>query len=292
MTTGLPFSPRHDTLVVMTEIAFETFRSTDGLLAYRDEGPRDGEVLVLLHSVFVDSTQFDNLIPGLTALGHRVIAPDARGHGRSANASRPFRQADDLADLLRHLGLRQVVLVGVSMGAMIGIDTAVAHPGLVRALVVSGRGLGEPDLTDAWSAAVAERQAAAMAGGDVEGYLDGFVEWIAGPKRGVDEVDPAIVAQVRATALHTLMKHTPDEPDHRVPVEDLANRARGITVPVLAVDGALDVPALLDTVTALMDVVPDGRTIRLEDAGHYTTMERPREFTRILTDFLRDIDAP
>ncbi|GAA4986840.1 alpha/beta hydrolase [Kitasatospora paranensis] len=271
------------------EIAFETFRSTDGLLAYRDEGPRDGEVLVLLHSVFVDSTQFDNLIPGLTALGHRVIAPDARGHGRSANASGPFRQADDLADLLRHLGLRQVVLVGVSMGALIGIDTAVAHPELVRALVVSGRGLGEPDLTDPWSAAVAGRQGAAMAGGDVHGYLDGFVEWIAGPERGVDEVDPAVVAQVRAMALNTLMKHTPDEPDHRVPVEDLASRARGIAVPVLAVNGAFEVPALLDTVTALMDIVPDGRTASLDGAGHYTTMEQPQGFTRILVDFLREI---
>lgn len=132
----------------MNEILFETFQSTDGLLTYRDEGPRDGEALVLLHSVFADSTQFDTLIPGLTALGYRVIAPDARGHGRSANAAKPFRQADDLADLLRNLGLRQVVLVGVSMGGMIGVDTAVEHPELVRALVVSGRGLGEPDLTD------------------------------------------------------------------------------------------------------------------------------------------------
>ncbi|MFD9123593.1 alpha/beta fold hydrolase [Kitasatospora sp. NPDC059571] len=275
----------------MTETAYASFRSADGLLAYRDEGPRDGEVLVLLHSVFVDSTQFDNLIPGLTALGHRVIAPDARGHGRSANASRPFRQADDLADLLRHLGLRRAVLVGVSMGAMIAVDTAVEHPELVRALVVSGRGLGEPVLTDPWSAAVAERQGAAMAAGDLPGYLDGFTEWIAGPRRSLGDIDPAIVAQVREMALRTMMKHTPDEPDHRIPVEDLASRAKDIAVPVLAVNGALDAPGLLDTVTALMDTVPDGRTTLMDGTGHYPTMERPEEFTRILTGFLREIGA-
>ena len=275
----------------MNEIAFETFQSADGLLTYRDDGPRDGEVLVLLHSVYVDSTQFDNLIPGLTALGYRVIAPDARGHGRSANASKPFRQADDLADLLRHLGLRQVALVGVSMGGMIGVDTAVEYPELVRALVVSGRGLGEPDLTDAWPAAIAERQRTALAGGDLSGYLDGFVQWIAGPVRGLDEVDPAIVAHVREMALRTLMKHTPDEPDHRVPVEDVASRAKDITVPVLAIDGALDMPGLLDTVTALMEAVPNGRSTQLDGAAHYTTMEQPEEFTRILMDFLREVNA-
>ncbi|WP_406341263.1 alpha/beta fold hydrolase [Streptomyces sp. NBC_00648] len=273
----------------MNEILFETFQSTDGLLTYRDEGPRDGEVLVLLHSVFADSTQFDTLIPGLTALGYRVIAPDARGHGRSANATKPFRQADDLADLLRNLGLRQVVLVGVSMGGMIGVDTAVEHPELVRALVVSGRGLGEPDLTDPWSAAVAERQHTALAGGDLPGYLDGFLEWIAGPRRSLDEIDPAIVAHVREMATRTLMKHTPDEPDHLVPVEDLASRAKDIAIPVLAINGALDVPGLLDTVAALMDAVPHGRSTELDGAGHYTTMERPEEFTRVLVDFLREV---
>ncbi|MEZ0065948.1 pimeloyl-ACP methyl ester carboxylesterase [Streptacidiphilus sp. MAP12-20] len=271
----------------MTEIAY--FESQDGPLAYIDAGPRDGRALVLLHSVFVDGTQFDNLIPGLVAAGYRVIAPDARGHGRSANASRPFRQADDLADLLRHLGLDQVVLVGVSMGALIGVDAAVEYPELVRALVVSGRGLCEPDLSDAWSARVAARQGAAMASGDLAGYLDGFLEWIAGPERGLDEVDPAIVAQVREMALRTLMKHTPDEPDHRVPVEELATRAKEIAVPVLAVNGALDAPGLLATADDLIRTVPNGRTVLLEGVGHYTTMEAPAEFARVLEGFLGEV---
>ncbi|MFJ5923205.1 alpha/beta fold hydrolase [Kitasatospora sp. NPDC092948] len=275
----------------MIDSGSKTFQSSDGLLAYRDEGPREAETLVLLHSVFVDHTQFDNLIPGLVELGHRVVAPDARGHGWSANASGPFRNADDLAELLRHLGLRQVTLVGVSMGATIAVDTAVEHPELVRALVVSGRGLGEPDLTDAWSVRTAEQQAAALAGGDLPGYLDGFVQWIAGPTRSLDEIDPAIVAHVREMALRTLMKHTPDEPDHRIPVENLAARAKEIAVPVLAINGALDAPALLATADALIRTVPNGRTVLLPDVGHYTTQEAPQEFTRALVAFLREIDA-
>ncbi|MFC1415623.1 alpha/beta fold hydrolase [Streptacidiphilus cavernicola] len=278
--------------------ALSIFESQDGPLAYRDAGPRDADaaadapaVLVLLHSGFVDHTQFDNLIPGLTALGYRVIAPDARGHGRSANASRPFRPTDDLAALLRHLGLRQVVLVGVSMGAMTGVDTAIEHPDLVRALVVSGRGLGEPDLDDAWAAALHQRQFDALAAGDIQGYLDHFVQWIAGPRRPLADVDPAIVAHVREMALCTLAKHTPDEPNHVVPVEDVPGRAKGIRVPVLAVNGALDAPGVLATTDHLIRTVPNGRTVLLDGAAHYTTQEAPEQFTRALLAFLRSVDA-
>ncbi|SEK34219.1 alpha/beta fold hydrolase [Streptacidiphilus jiangxiensis] len=273
----------------MTEIAY--FESQDGLLAYRDAGPRDGRALVLLHTGFTDSSQFENLIPGLVALGHRVVAPDARGHGLSANATRAFRQTDDLAALLAHLGLRQVVLVGISMGALIAVDTAVEHPELVRALVVSGRGLGEPDLGDPWAASVAEKQVSALAAGDLDGYFDGFLQWIPGDRRSLDEIDPAITAQVRAMALRTMLKHTPDEPNHAVPVADLAIRAKEIAVPVLAINGGYDVPGIRATADELIRVVPNGRTVLLEEAGHYTTMEAPAEFTRVLADFLAGIDA-
>jgi pimeloyl-ACP methyl ester carboxylesterase len=272
----------------MTELAY--FASQDGSLAYRDVGPRDGEALVLLHTGFVDSTQFDNLIPGLTALGYRVIAPDARGHGQSANATRAFRQTDDLADLLAHLGLRQVVLAGVSMGAMIAIDTALEHPELVRALVVSGRGVGDADLTDPWAARLHEAQFTALAAGDLKAWTDAFVQWAAGPDRDLADVDPAIVGWLREASLRTLLKHTPDEPNHAVPVRDVDTRVKDIAVPVLAINGAADAPGILATVEAFMSAVPHGRTVMLDGVGHYTTMEAPTEFTRVLTEFLRELD--
>ncbi|MER6075242.1 alpha/beta hydrolase [Streptomyces sp. NPDC001817] len=271
---------------------FDTYASEDGLLAYRDAGPRDGRPVVLLHSGFADHTQFENLIPGLAAAGVRVIAPDARGHGFSANASKPFRQADDLAALLQHLDRgTPAILVGVSMGGLIAIDTAIEYPELVGALVVSGRGIGEPDLSDPWSAANQEARANALAAGDIPGWLESIAQWVPGPSRALDDVDPAIVRHVREMAMRTLMKHTPDEPNHCVPVEDVASRAKDITVPVLAINGALDTRGCLNTVTALMEAVPNGRIKQLDGAAHYTTMEQPEEFTRILLDFLQEIYA-
>ncbi|MFD9402868.1 alpha/beta fold hydrolase [Streptomyces sp. NPDC060011] len=270
--------------------AFDTFASEDGLLAYRDEGPRSGRPLVLLHAGFADHTEFDNLVPRLVEHGYRVVAPDARGHGWSANASRPFRQTDDLAALLDHLDLAApAVLVGVSMGALIAIDTALEHPSLVAALVVSGRGLGEPRMEDPWSAARQEAQAKALAVGDISGWLDGLAHWAAGPSRTLEDLDAGVVRHLREMATRTLGKHTPDEPDRTVAVSDVPARAEGIAVPVLAVNGTLDAPACLETVTALMGAVPHGRTVAIEGAGHHASLECPERFARVLVDFLDEV---
>ncbi|WP_143673523.1 alpha/beta fold hydrolase, partial [Streptomyces griseiscabiei] len=88
-----------------SQVLTRTFQSDDGPLAYLDTGQESGRKagpgtpLVLLHGGFTDHRMWRDLVPALVAAGHRVIAPDARGHGASANASRPFRLTDDLAAL-------------------------------------------------------------------------------------------------------------------------------------------------------------------------------------------------
>ncbi|MBF9067468.1 alpha/beta fold hydrolase [Streptacidiphilus fuscans] len=287
--TETPLSSATSDASPRTAVDTHSFDSGDGDLVYRDSGPRDGQLVVLLHTGFVDRTQYDNLVPGLAAQGYRVVVPDARGHGDSANASRPFRFTDDLAALLRHLDAVPAVLVGVSMGAMIASDTALEHPELVRALVMSGYGLGDHDADDPWFAERAAAQNDALWRGDIPAWLDVFLDWIPGPDRALADIDPEIPRQVREMAIRTLMKHTPDEPDHAVPVTGKEQRARELTVPVLAVNGAFDCAGVLRSVARTVAAVPDARAVDLADAGHYTTMERPEEFTRILVDFLRTL---
>ncbi|MEW2399618.1 alpha/beta hydrolase [Streptomyces sp. NPDC046862] len=262
-----------------------TFPSGDGPLAYRDTGGA-GPPLVLLHGGFTDHRMWDDVVP-LLAVGHRVIAPDARGHGVSGNASRPFRFADDLAALLRHLDVGPAVLVGMSMGAAVAVDTALEHPGLVRALAVSGAGTSEPEYRDPWTRDFGARRQAALEAGDVEGWVDVSVSAVAGPHRTLDEVDPDVVRRVRDMLRGTITKHTPDEPDWSVPVTDTWARAAGITVPVLAVNGALDAPDLIAMADRLVDIVAgESRTTAIEGAAHYANMERADTFTKILLEWL------
>ncbi|WP_067685785.1 alpha/beta fold hydrolase [Nocardia jejuensis] len=79
-------------------------------------------------------------VADLLAAEYTVLTHDPRGHGKSvlndpAKESTPELRADDLANLLTHLGLGPAVVVGSSGGAITGLALAIAHPELVQTLV-------------------------------------------------------------------------------------------------------------------------------------------------------------
>ncbi|MCF1593690.1 alpha/beta fold hydrolase [Streptomyces muensis] len=271
-------------MTVASDLSY--FASADGDLAYRDTGT--GDLVVLVHSGYVDHRVFDDQIPALAA-HHRVVAVDVRGHGFSANASRPFRWSDDLADLLRHLDAGPAVLVGLCMGAAVVTDTALEHPELVRALVVSGAGASEFEFTDPATLEHVNEAARLLGAADVKGWLDHFAKGVAGPHRTVDEVAPDVVRRLLDMCANTLAKHTPDEPQWLVPLTDTWSRLPKVGVPVLAVHGALDAPDSIAMAERVARTVPDGRSVTVQGVGHYPNMENPEVFNGILADFLRTL---
>ncbi|WP_030871596.1 alpha/beta fold hydrolase [Streptomyces sp. NRRL S-37] len=264
------------------------FPSADGDLAYLDTG--SGDPVVLLHSGFADHRVFDAQIPALAA-GYRVIAPDVRGHGASANATTPFRWADDLAALLRHLDTGPAVLVGVSMGGAIATDTVLEYPELVRAVVACGAATSDFRYTDPWVRQVLAEQAAALGAGDVEGWLTAFLRYVPGEHRTAAGIDPDILGRLRGMALGTLAKHTPDEEDHHVPMTGTWARVPKVDVPVLTVNGALDAPDLIAEAERFARTVRDGRSVIVDGTAHYPNLERPEELNKILLDFLGSLRA-
>ena len=105
---------------------------------YEIHGPADGVPLVLLHGggSTIDVT-FGRILP-ILARGRRVIAVEEQGHGRTTDRDAPVRfetSADDVAALLRHLGVAQADLFGFSNGASVALQVAIRHPALVRKLV-------------------------------------------------------------------------------------------------------------------------------------------------------------
>jgi pimeloyl-ACP methyl ester carboxylesterase len=101
----------------------------------------EGPPVVLLHGLTATRRY---VVMGSTALqrgGHRVIAYDARGHGRSGPAGSPddygYDQLSlDLEAVLDHFDIAQAVLAGASMGAHTLLSMALAHPERVGGLVV------------------------------------------------------------------------------------------------------------------------------------------------------------
>ena len=126
-----------------TSQQFESFDGTP--IVYDDEG--DGTTVLLLHGFAADvdaNWRRPGVIDVLLAAGHRVVAPDARGHGRSGKPHEPERYAGgamarDVVALLDHLRVESCAVVGYSMGALTALRLAPDEP-RVRRLVLGGIG--------------------------------------------------------------------------------------------------------------------------------------------------------
>jgi len=119
---------------------------------YLDEGPTDAaETVLLLHGEPSWSYLYRTMVPVLVAAGHRVVAPDLVGFGRS---DKPADRADytyarhvewmDQA-LFGALGLREVTLVGQDWGGLIGLRLVGEHPERFARVVAANTGLPTGD---------------------------------------------------------------------------------------------------------------------------------------------------
>jgi pimeloyl-ACP methyl ester carboxylesterase len=107
-----------------------------------------GEPLVLVHGGLGSTGMFGDLLPALAA-DRQVIAVDLQAHGRTADIDRPLRyevMGDDIAALIRHLGLAGTDLMGYSLGGGVALRAAIQHPELVRKLVL----VSTPFSQDGW----------------------------------------------------------------------------------------------------------------------------------------------
>jgi pimeloyl-ACP methyl ester carboxylesterase len=98
----------------------------------------EGEPLILLHGGFGSVEMFGPNV-GLLAAGRRVIGVDLQSHGRSPATDRPMRfetMADDIAALIRGLGLERAAIMGFSLGGAVGLRTAIQHPDVVERLIL------------------------------------------------------------------------------------------------------------------------------------------------------------
>jgi len=98
-----------------------------------------GQPLVVLPGSFWTIEAMGELVREL-ALSRRVIAVELQGHGHTADIDRPLSfesLADDIAALIRHLGLAQADLFGYSLGGGVALQTAIRHPEVVRKLALA-----------------------------------------------------------------------------------------------------------------------------------------------------------
>jgi len=132
----------------LPDFPFEAhYKEVDGYrMHYVDVGPRDADPILLLHGEPTWSYLYRYMIPPLVAAGHRVIAPDLIGFGKS---DKPMSMdvhtykfhVDAIANLLKQLNAQNITLFCQDWGGLIGLRVAAENESRFARIVVANTGL-------------------------------------------------------------------------------------------------------------------------------------------------------
>jgi 3-oxoadipate enol-lactonase len=253
-------------------------------IRYLDAGPRSAPAIVLLHSLGTDHRLWQAQV-GPLAGDYRVIAPDSRGHGRSAWAG-PLTVQDwvrDLDRVLDHAGVRRPVLAGVSLGGVQALAFAASRPGQVRALIVADS-FAELDAGTAQA-----KTSTFVTKARTEG-MAGFAEWYLASTFTVDPLPPAAEAVRDAiSGMDPKAFVASTEACFGVRLSDALGR---IQAPTLVLWGDRDAKTPRELSEFIATGIAGAEFGVVPDAGHLANTENPGEFTRLVTGFLGRVDAP
>jgi haloalkane dehalogenase len=262
---------------------------------YVDEGPPASAPVLMLHGEPSWSYLYRKMIPVIAAAGHRAVAPDLAGFGRS---DKPARRedytyqfhVDVMTGLIESLDLREITLVGQDWGGLIGLRIAAEHPDRFARIVVANTGLPTGD----------------------QPMTEGFMRWreysqtvenfhVGGIVKGgcLNDPPPEVIAAYNAPFPDDSYKAgarqfpllVPTRPDD--PASDANRRAwevlRRWEKPLLTAFSDSD-PVTRGGERVFQKLVPGAHGqphVTIAGAGHFLQEDKGEEFAQVVVDFIR-----
>lgn len=269
--------------------------SGDGVaLAVEEHGPATAPAIVFAHGFGQTRGAWRSALVELGAAGWRALAYDARGHGESDRLGsgdyHVGQFVDDLARVCAEAGGPPVV-IGASMGGLMGLVMAAREATLCRALVLV-------DITPRWEPAGVARIVEFMrAHPDGFAHVDEAADAIAaylphrGPRRSSERLSGLLVGGDDGRLRwhwdpRMLAPIAEDSARHQ---DDLFDAARKVRVPTLLVSGAASDVVSAETIAEFLELVPHARHVTVPRATHMVAGDENRAFSAHVFDFLQSL---
>ncbi|WLG76703.1 alpha/beta hydrolase [Pseudomonas sp. FP1911] len=278
-----------------TEYQKSWFTTKTGLkLFYRDYTSKGSEIPVIcLHGFMRNSRDFEDLAPHLST-GRRVIAPDLRGRGRSDRATDAEGYHFDLLiqdtwELLDHLEIKRVVIIGTTLGGLMAIEMAGQNPERVAGIVVNDIGAEVP-------LAALKRMASHAENADYS-----FDEAVARVKEHNEAIYPGLEqsewSRLMLRAYHETTTGRYERDFDLLTMRESARMqakrpefwlefAKASAVPAALIRGELSDLLTADIATRMLAVNASATLTSVSDRGHPPLLDEPQSLTAI-TDLLQ-----
>jgi pimeloyl-ACP methyl ester carboxylesterase len=256
----------------------------------------DAPVVVFCHGVTLSSRVWAKQFASFPAAGFRAVAFDSRGHGESLAGDTGHsldNLADDLRTVLEELDLRNVVLVGHSMGGMTVQAFAIRHPDVVAERVVGLVLLSTSShnlVSDAKRVRGAVEKVVSF-GPDVGTFMrqrnlglllanigfgdDPHPSQVEATREMLAECDKATTREALTALLHL----------------DLTEGLPKVQVPTLVVVGTADALTPPRDARRIAALMPNATLVEYEGGGHMLMYERTAEVDALIMDFARGVQT-
>ncbi len=263
---------------------------------YVDEGPRDGEVVLLLHGEPSWSYLYRTMIPVLTRAGYRCIAPDLPGFGRSdkptdRNDYTYARHVSWMLETFDKLDISDVTLFCQDWGGLIGLRLVAARPEKFARVVAGNTFLptGDQKPSDAffkWQE-FSQKVPEFPAGGIIKGAtVTGIKEDVIA---GYDAPYPDESYKEGARQFPLLVPSSPDNPESQ-PNRDAWEVLKQWNKPFLTTFSDSD-PVTAGGDKVLQKLIPGTRGqkhVTIEQGGHFLQEDQGPKIADVMIGFMRD----
>lgn len=247
-------------------------------------GPEGTPNLVFINSLGTDFRIWRDVIVRFVGEAS-ILTYDKRGHGLSDVGNAPYTiedHAEDLAALLDHVGKKDVILVGVSVGGLIAQALYKTRPDLIKAMVLcdTAAKIGTASIWGERIELLRSEGMGAAADASVERWFEKVRFNSHGPE--IDGYRTMVARQPLEGYMGTCAA---------IRDADFTSDAAAISAPTMCVVGLNDKATTPEHVFELSQLISGSRYEEIEDAGHLPFIEQPDQFARLLKDFIKDINA-
>lgn len=267
----------------------------DGVKLYFEE-TGEGVPLVFVHEFAGDLRSWEPQVRYFSRR-FRCVTFNARGYPPSdvpedPSAYSQTRAANDIRDVMAHLGLERAHLVGLSMGGFAVLEFGMTYPDRALSLVVAGAGYGAEKEREAEFRKMARDGADQMEAHGMEAFAGVYgmgasrIPYLVKDPRGWEEFRRLFAEHSVKGSANTIRGIQAQRPS----LYDLEDRLRAMTVPTLIVTGDEDDPCLMPDIF-LKRTIPASGLVVLPKTGHAVNLEEPDLFNRLVGDFLSLAEA-
>ena len=249
-----------------------------GVALFYEEAAGDDPPVLLVHGVACDHTYFAPQVEHFARRGHRVVAVDLRGHGKSDKPQQRYTAqlfADDLAWMCAQLDLEKPVVIGHSMGGVVAHAFALRYPDMPSAIVM----VDAPVVRPAEAHTAMQRFLEQLRGADYREAMHGYVSNVLFIPTDDQQRKERIAKQMSSAPQHVLVSVYEGSGDY-----DPTEADEGLAVPALYV--AANEPQPRSDMGRLREMFPevlDGKTV---GSGHFCQLEVPEQVNAMIDRFL------